>query len=258
MISDAHHALRASFAAALLAHDPGASPDWLDGVAARRFAIHRNNVHRALGEALGAAYPAVRRLVGERFLRAAAREYFAHSPQHDASLALCGAGFADFLAAFAPAATLPYLADVARLERGWLETCHAADAPALDAADLARHRHALAELRLAAHPATRLIPSTHPIVSLWRHNTADTPPAALTLHACAEHALITRPCFEVRVAVLDPAASAFAGALLRGETAGAACAAAAHIDVAFDVTASFALLITAGAFTATHPGDCTP
>lgn len=250
MSGDALLDFRARFAAALLARAPQACPPGLDARAAHRFAIHRNNVHRALGDALAAAYPAVHRLVGDAFFRAAAREYFADNPQREASLALCGAGFADFLAAFAPAAALPYLADVARIERAWLEACHAADAPALDPAALAREGGALAGLRLAAHPAARLVSSRYPAVSLWRHNTSEAPAAPLTLDARAEHALITRPGFEVRVAALGPAAAAFAGALLRGERADAAYAAAANVERAFDVTAGFALLLAAGAFTA--------
>jgi hypothetical protein len=248
MIDDAHEYWYADFAGALLAREPQARPPGLDGVAARRFAVHRNNTHRALGEALAAAYPCVRRLVGAAFFSATAREYFAHRPQRDASLVLCGAGFADFLAQFAPAASLPYLADVARLERAWLEACHAPDAAALDPADPGSRQHTLAQLRLAAHPAARLVPSAHPIVSLWRHNRADAPAAPLTLQARAEHALVTRPCHEVRVAPLTPAASAFAAALLRGDAAGAAYAAATELDSGFDVTGGFAQLIAAGAF----------
>lgn len=247
MIGDTHEALRTAFANALLARDPQARPRGLDGLAARRFAIHRNNLHRALGDALGDAYPCVRRLVGDAFLRAAAREFFAQRPQRDASLVLCGAGFADFLAAFPPAAAVPYLADVAHLERAWLEACHAPDAPVLLAADLERHQHALARLRLTAHPAARLVPSAHPIVSLWRHNQADAP-APLTLDAHAEHALVTRPHYEVLVAALTPSQSAFADALLRGDPTSAAYAAATRVDAAFEVTTCFARLLTAGAF----------
>jgi hypothetical protein len=253
MNGDAHLEFRARFAAALLARPPQACPPELDARAARRFAIHRNNVHRALGDALAAAYPAVHRLVGDAFFRAAAREYFADNPQREASLALCGAGFADFLAAFAPAAALPYLADVARVERAWLEAGHAGDAPMLDPATLARECDALTGLRLTAHPATRLVSSRHPAVSLWRHNTSDAPAAPLILEANAEHALITRPRFEVRITALEPAAAAFAGALLRGERADAAYAAATDVERAFDVTAGFALLLEAGAFTTATP-----
>lgn len=250
MSGDAQLDFRARFAAALLDRTPHARPPGLDARAARRFAIHRNNVHRALGDALAAAYPAVHRLVGDAFFRAAAGEFFAHNPQREASLTLCGAGFAEFLAAFEPAAALPYLADVARIERAWLEACHAADAPALDPACLARERDALTRLRLVAHPATRLVGSRHPVVSLWRHNTCAAPAAPLTLDARAEHALITRPGLEVRIAALDAAGAAFAAALLRGERADAAYRAAADVDHAFDVTAGFALLLAAGAFTA--------
>lgn len=52
------------------------------------------------------------------------------------SLALYGAGFADFVEDFEPAASVVYLADVARLERARLESLHAADAQVLDASVL--------------------------------------------------------------------------------------------------------------------------
>jgi hypothetical protein len=50
---------RARIADALLDASPAAHPPGLDPRAARRFRIHRNNVHRALRDALADAYPAV-------------------------------------------------------------------------------------------------------------------------------------------------------------------------------------------------------
>ena len=59
------------------------------------------------------------RLVGEEWFRAAAAVFVrGRLPRHP-TLLHYGEGFADFLASFAPAAELPYLPGVARLDRFW-------------------------------------------------------------------------------------------------------------------------------------------
>lgn len=94
---------RAHFAAALVDRSSDAHPPDLDARAARRFRVYRNNVHGALIGALGDAYPVVRRLVGEDFFAAMAREFFLSETVRRPSLALYGAGFADFIDRFEPA-----------------------------------------------------------------------------------------------------------------------------------------------------------
>jgi hypothetical protein len=80
-----------------------------------RLNIYRNNFLASLTSALRISFPAVHRLVGAEFFDGAAQCFIeAESPQ-SANLYLYGAGFADFLARFSPAASLAYLADVARL-----------------------------------------------------------------------------------------------------------------------------------------------
>src|SRR6187402_2697678 len=91
------------------------------------FAIYRNTAMRACLDALEANVPAVVCLVGRDWFRAAAAIHVAQSPPCDARLFTYGDDFADFLAAFPPAAELPYLADVARLDRLALESLFATD-----------------------------------------------------------------------------------------------------------------------------------
>jgi hypothetical protein len=76
-------------------------------------------------DALQANYPAVTRLVGEDWFRAAAAAYASTNPPRTPMLVEYGASFPDFLTSFAPAAELPYLPAVARLDRFWTE-CHVA------------------------------------------------------------------------------------------------------------------------------------
>ncbi len=130
-----------TFAAALLDPDrdipeglvtPGGQP------AARRFGIYRNNVTVSLVNALSEVFPTVQNLVGEEFFRAMARLYVQDNPPTSRLLFEYGASFPAFIGQFEPAADLPFLPDVARLERLWLDSFHAADAAPLDGTILQR------------------------------------------------------------------------------------------------------------------------
>lgn len=90
-----------------------------------------------LSAAVRTTYPVVGAIIGEAFLDAAARRYALGHPSASGDLNACGSDFGDFLASFAPAASLPYLPDVARLE--WLvhSVYGREDAPPQDLALLA-------------------------------------------------------------------------------------------------------------------------
>src|SRR6516162_6244608 len=84
-------------------------------VPASRLGIYRHHYEISLTEALKAIYPAVCRLVDERFFGYAAHEYIKAHPPRRPCLHEYGESFADFLASFPTCRTLTYLADVARL-----------------------------------------------------------------------------------------------------------------------------------------------
>jgi hypothetical protein len=134
-------ALQQDFAAAL--RDAAATPRvarWLAGDATqveRRVAIYRANAAAAIAKALAAAYPVVRRVVGDEFFDGLARAFRCGTPSTSGDLGDYGAGFADFLAAFPPARALPYLCDLARLEWAAHRAYGAADAPPWEAGTLA-------------------------------------------------------------------------------------------------------------------------
>ena len=99
---------------------------------ASRFAVYRNNVHNGLINALATAYPVTLQLVGDDFFRAMARLYVQACPPTSPMISEYGSGFARFIQGFDPAARVPYLADVARLERLRVRAYHAADTPPLE------------------------------------------------------------------------------------------------------------------------------
>ncbi len=94
------------FAHALLATDDAVSPVLAAVIAQPAFAIYRNTVMKGCIDALQANYPAVTRLVGEEWLRAAAVVYVRDALPALPMLLDYGADFADFLTQFEPAAEL--------------------------------------------------------------------------------------------------------------------------------------------------------
>src|SRR5246500_4427127 len=118
----------ATFAAALI--DPEReTPAIVAGPAgkgaARRYNVYRNNVTVSLIDALAAVYPAVQRITGREFFRAMARFHVRATPPASPLLFEYGRDFPAFIEAYEYARDLPWLADVARIERAWLDAYHA-------------------------------------------------------------------------------------------------------------------------------------
>lgn len=250
---NAHADPHSDFSAVLLAPTFGCPPGlktWNGSDPARRFAVYRNNVIVSLVDALADGYPVVQALVGEAFFRAMAGEFVRRSPPRSPVLAWYGEGFAEFIAGFEPAAGLPYLADVARLEWLRIEAWHAADAPALSSSELTALLADAARLpaaRFVLHPALRVLRSAHPVASLWAAHQADDPAtelAAIDMHR-AEAALLVRPELGVEIIPIEAGAADFVARLQAGQP----FAAAAGTDETFDLTATLGLLIRHGALT---------
>ncbi|SAL06731.1 hypothetical protein AWB81_07736 [Caballeronia arationis] len=134
-----------------------------------RLGIYRNTFASVLGIALRLAFPAVQQLVGPDFFEGVASLFVAQAPPRNAWLDEYGAEFPDFLKRLPQAASVPYLADVARLEWQVNLVLHAPDTPPLDIARLAALSDAeLAQLSFQSHPAVRLLRCEFPTDVIWR------------------------------------------------------------------------------------------
>lgn len=241
------------FAHALLAHaaEPVAAiPPEVAALAAQPgFAVYRNTVMKGCIDALQANYPAVARLVGEEWFRAAAAIHVREALPTDPTLLRYGAAFADFLARFEPAAELPYLPGVARLDRYWTEAHAAPMQDALDpAAIVGLAPAALAGTVLHPHPAAHWAWfADAPIYTIWSRNRSR---EALddNLDWRPEGALLTRPRDAVEWIALDAAGCAFLDACAAGGTLAAAAQAALEVQGNADLTRLMFTLLAAGAF----------
>ncbi|MBC9878845.1 DUF2063 domain-containing protein [Bradyrhizobium sp. INPA01-394B] len=258
MQPEAHTSYAAAFAPPLLDPD-GDVPAAVTGPngksAVKRYDVYRNNVTVSLIEALAAIYPAVQRLTGPDFFRAMARFHIRETPPTSPLLFDYGRDFPGFIARYEHARSLPWLADVARIERAWLDAYHAADHPPLSPTALAAVApDRLANLVFTVHPATRVVRSSFAAVTIFAANRIGESSDRIDA-STPEDALITRPEFDVVVQRLPPGGAVFLTCLMSGCTLAEAAAAATEASQDFELATNIAGLIEAGAFTSLRPGD---
>lgn len=216
-----------------------------------RFAVYRNNVQSSLLKALAENYPVVVQLVGDAFFQAMAAIYAKSFPPASPLMSDFGHDFGDFIQGFPPAASVPYLADVARLERLRVQAYHAADAPTTRREDIAAtlaDPELLAGLRLKLNPSVMTLNSPYAIVSLWAaHQNGgrieDVDPSQ------GESALVLRHGLTVEVFAVDNGCLTFVQSLLNGCPLEMAAAYGHDATEAFDLSQSLALLIAFGVIT---------
>lgn len=213
------------------------------------FAVYRNTVMKGCIDALQANFPAVARLVGEEWFRAAAAVYVRELPPADPALLHYGEQFNQFLARFEPAAELPYLPGVARLDRYWTEAHIAADEDVLDPSMVSHlSPDELARTVLHPHAAARWAWfADAPIYTIWSRNRAEhLIEDEFDWHA--EGALLTRSRDAVQWCAIDAAACAFLDACAAGKTLPNAAQAAFDVQGTTDLARLMTQLLEAGAF----------
>ena len=211
-----------------------------------RFAIYRNNRIAALAEALSATYAATQRLVGERFFGSLAHAFINAHPPRTPVLHEYGAEFPGFIDSFEAASSLPYLADVARIEWAWMRAYHAADCEPLGTNCLFGHKDEDVEgLVFALHPSASLIRSAHPAATIWQMNTdGGTPGSIESWHG--ENVLVVRPKLDVAVRVISDPTALFLTGLDAGLPLGLAAEAARKVAPDFDLPAQLAAAFDLG------------
>jgi hypothetical protein len=217
--------------------------------------VYRNNVTVSLIDALAAIYPATQRITGVEFFRAMARFHLQANPPTSPLLFEYGRDFPGFIERYEYAQSVPWLADIARIERAWLDAYHAADSETLTPQALACiPPERLPDVVFVSHPAARIVRSEFPAVSIFAANRSEDVVGPVET-AAPEAALITRPGLEVIVRHIPPGGAIFLARLISGETLGQAASAAFEATSSFDLPANIAGMIEAGVFTTIDSGD---
>ncbi len=221
--------------------DPAGRP------AGKRFAVYRNNVVVSLTEALGTAFPVIKKLLGDQFFNAMAGVYLRQFPPSSPLMMFYGQDMPAFLETFEPVQHLGYLPDVARLELAMRHAYHAADKSAIAPEtfqSLPPDRLMAATLGFA--PAVHLIRSRWPVAGIWQFNMIDDAPKP---PQNGENALITRPDFDPILTALPAGGGVYVSALMAGRSFGQALDDANAATAAFDLSTTLGILISGAAIT---------
>lgn len=220
------------------------------------FAVYRNTWLKALLDALDANYPTVAMILGADRFEAAALQFARSHSARTPVLALYGAEFPDFLANHAVADDIPYLRDVAALDRLWTECFFASDAVQLGVSRFARLRPIeMLGLSLPIHPATRIARYGTPAVTIWQAHRADGEFEEIEPEWGPEHALVTRHGMSISVSLIDEATYRLLLKIGDGCTIGDAIAATACSLPCPDIANALTTILCSAALAAPRAGD---
>jgi hypothetical protein len=198
--------------------------------------------------ALAAAFPTVRRAVGDPAFAALARDHVRDEPPSCGDLGEWGASFPDWLDARPALKPWPWLADSARLDLAVHRAERAADA-VVDADSWSWLAAAVPErARLRFAPGAALVVSRFPVGTIHAvhrgDGEADLAPLRAALEArVGESVLVVREGWRAAVHVLDAPGTAFVAALLDGRDLATALSRA---GARLDFTAWLATALRAG------------
>ncbi len=163
--------------------------------------------------------------------------------------------FPNFIEQYEYAQSVPWLADVARIERAWLDAYHAADIqPLMPHALASIPSERLVDTILKPHPAARIVRSRFPAVTIFTANRSDGSASRVEVVE-AEDALLTRPALDVEARRLPPGGAIFVTRLIAGDSLGTAASAALSDSPSFDLAANISGMLEAGAFTTALYGE---
>jgi hypothetical protein len=222
-----------------------------NGGGASRLAIHRHHIASSLARALATTFSTVQALVGEEFFRQAAQAFARDVPPTQPVLAEYGADFPAFVAGYAPAQGLPYLADVARLDWALNTAFYSPRGRRLSATELAAvppEELTAAGVPLAA--GTTLLRSVYPLDLIWAASQPGAPDTPVDLAHGPVRLLVLRHAEEAGFIILSEGEAAFVAALQEGQSLEKATGAAFAAETGFDLARCFSRLLACEAFAA--------
>ncbi|MGB3535464.1 MAG: DNA-binding domain-containing protein [Microcoleaceae cyanobacterium] len=165
------------------------------------FTVYRNSIVGTLTRTLESIYPVCYRLVGEQFFTATARVYIHRYPSVSPDLGKYGHAFAEFLSEFKPAAGLPYLPDLARLEWHWHCVFHGKITNTLDYQALGKiPQDQWGEIIFNLPQNSILLSSIYPIHRIWQVNQPDDQTdEQVNLNQAGSHIFLWRDNYDMRM-----------------------------------------------------------
>jgi hypothetical protein len=212
--------------------------------AAQRLQVYRNNFLISLREALAAVYPVIHKLVGDEFFQHLAREYIQLYPSRTGNLHDVGDEFADFLKSFPGVETLPYLADVARLEWAYHRVFHTSEQQVLNIGELASLDEAqTAGLVFQVSRGCVFFASDYPVLRIWQANQDGNEEMIVSIDEGGDRFVVVRHGTEIEFHPLQVGVFALLESLAQNRSFAKACERALNVDANCDIAAALRFLV---------------
>lgn len=153
------------------------SVQFLDkNISAARLDIYYNNTLFGLTDILANAYPVLKKIVGDEFLKTIARFYIKAHPQPGGNRHTFGADLPAFLKSFAAAQSLPYLPDIAAIEWAHFIAELADDASVINFNGVITQLSQNPDFVLRLHPAVSVVSMNFNALDIWTAHQTDNVP----------------------------------------------------------------------------------
>jgi hypothetical protein len=189
------------------------------GTVEDRWHVYAEGYFARLLEVLEAEYPAVRFVLGAEAFGSLASRHLATFPPSTFDLAHAGRHLPAYIAADPLAEDLPFLPDLATLERAVSEAFVAADSePVRLERVLALGARAAADVPVRLSPGTALVRSSWPTSEVWKARLGKPEDVDVELEARSEALLVHRPGERVLVTKLDEESARLVDAFKEGRS----------------------------------------
>lgn len=210
--------------------------DFFACVNSQQLQIYRNNIFLTQIGVLRKLYSVIEKLVGQDFFHATAREYIKQYPSTVKSLHDYGDKFAEFLAGFLHAQTMPYLPEVAQLEWGCHEILYEHNDEPFDLLRLKNIAHAdHGDIRFKLNSASRLFAFRYSILQIWQICREDNDEKIIELHQGGEKVLVIKKQEDIIFEKLTDGEYEFLSAISKQQKFTDVCKAALNTEPAIDI-----------------------
>lgn len=145
------------------------STKYLDqNIGADTMHIYRNNMLFGLTDALSNVYPVLKQILGDACFGTLAKQYIRAYPQSSGNRNCFGEAMPEFIMHCESLASLPYLSDVAGLERAYFQAGIAEDAKPMDFETLTQSVQSNSQFILNAHPSVQIIAQVYNALEIWQ------------------------------------------------------------------------------------------
>ena len=197
----------------------------IDGlVHEERMAVYAEAYVARMMEALSETYEAVKHLLGEEAFVELTESYMETYPSHSYNLSSVGQNMPEHLAGTRFVEKLPFLPDLAVLERQVARSFHAFEAPAFESGKLAGYSEEEWDwLRVTFQPSTAVVSSRWPVLDIWNARKTPLKDLKIDLEGRPQDVLVLRRALDVHCEPVSPFQAELIRSLQRGEALGKSC-----------------------------------